>query len=100
MNTARIGTAVQGLSASESSFQGALTYAKERLAMRSLSGPKAPEKADPIIVHPAVRNMLLTQKHLLKVVVHLFTYLLNMQISLKKAKLKKSVSLLTTSCLY
>lgn len=85
MNTARIGTAVQGLSASESSFQGALTYAKERLAMRSLSGPKAPEKeADPIIVHPAVRNMLLTQKHLLKVVVHLFTYLLNMQISLKR----------------
>jgi len=63
MNTARIGTAVQGLSASESSFQGALAYAKERLAMRSLSGPKAPEKeADPIIVHPAVRNMLLTQK--------------------------------------
>ena len=63
MNTARIGTAVQGLAASESSFQGALTYAKERLAMRSLSGPKAPEKeADPIIVHPAVRNMLLTQK--------------------------------------
>lgn len=63
MNTARIGTAVQGLSASEGSFQGALAYAKDRLAMRSLSGPKAPEKeADPIIVHPAVRNMLLTQK--------------------------------------
>lgn len=63
MNTARIGTAVQGLSASESSFQGAVAYAKDRLAMRSLSGPKAPEKeADPIIVHPAVRNMLLTQK--------------------------------------
>jgi hypothetical protein len=63
MNTARIGTAVQGLSASEGAFQGALTYAKDRLAMRSLSGPKAPEKeADPIIVHPAVRNMLLTQK--------------------------------------
>ena len=63
MNTARIGTAVQGLSASEASFQGALAYAKDRLAMRSLAGPKAPEKeADPIIVHPAVRNMLLTQK--------------------------------------
>ncbi|GIT82989.1 acyl-CoA dehydrogenase [Acinetobacter seohaensis] len=63
MNTARIGTAIQGLSASEGSFQGALAYAKDRLAMRSLSGPKAPEKeADPIIVHPAVRNMLLTQK--------------------------------------
>jgi len=63
MNTARIGTAVQGLAASEGSFQGALAYAKDRLAMRSLSGPKNPEKeADPIIVHPAVRNMLLTQK--------------------------------------
>ncbi|RYZ44550.1 MAG: acyl-CoA dehydrogenase, partial [Sphingobacteriales bacterium] len=63
MNVARIGTAVQGLSAAEGSFQGALTYARDRLAMRSLSGPKAPEKdADPIIVHPAVRNMLLTQK--------------------------------------
>ena len=63
MNTARIGTAVQGLAASEGAFQGALAYAKDRLAMRSLSGVKAPEKdADPIIVHPAVRNMLLTQK--------------------------------------
>lgn len=63
MNTARIGTAVQGLAASEISFQGALSYAKERLAMRSLSGPQYPEKnADPIIVHPAVRLMLMTQK--------------------------------------
>lgn len=63
MNTARVGTALQGVCAAEGSFQGALTYARERLAMRSLSGPKAPEKeADPIIVHPAVRNMLLTQK--------------------------------------
>lgn len=63
MNTARIGTAVQGLAASEISFQGALSYAKERLAMRSLSGPQYPDKnADPIIVHPAVRAMLMTQK--------------------------------------
>ncbi|EOQ62620.1 hypothetical protein F935_01709 [Acinetobacter calcoaceticus ANC 3811] len=63
MNTARIGTAIQGLAASEISFQGALSYAKERLAMRSLSGPQYPEKnADPIIVHPAVRSMLMTQK--------------------------------------
>ncbi|MFK4050457.1 acyl-CoA dehydrogenase C-terminal domain-containing protein [Acinetobacter venetianus] len=63
MNTARIGTAVQGLAASEISFQGALTYAKDRLAMRSLSGAKYPDKnADPIIVHPAVRTMLMTQK--------------------------------------
>ncbi|PNK61676.1 acyl-CoA dehydrogenase C-terminal domain-containing protein [Psychrobacter sp. FDAARGOS_221] len=63
MNVARIGTAVQGLTASEVAFQGSLEYAKERLAMRSLSGAKAPDKvADPIIVHPAVRNMLLTEK--------------------------------------
>lgn len=63
MNTARIGTALQGVASAEGSFQGALAYAKDRLAMRSLTGPKAPEKAaDPIIVHPDVRRMLLTQK--------------------------------------
>jgi alkylation response protein AidB-like acyl-CoA dehydrogenase len=63
MNTARIGTALQGVAAAEGSFQGALAYAKDRLAMRSLTGPKAPDKvADPIIVHPDVRKMLLTQK--------------------------------------
>ncbi|MCB1690905.1 MAG: acyl-CoA dehydrogenase C-terminal domain-containing protein [Halioglobus sp.] len=63
MNTARIGTATQGLAHAELSFQGALAYAKERLAMRSLTGPKNPDgPADPIIVHPDVRRMLLTQK--------------------------------------
>ena len=63
MNTARIGTATQGLAHAELSFQGALTYAKDRLAMRSLTGPKNPDgPADPIIVHPDVRRMLLTQK--------------------------------------
>ncbi|MFW2003419.1 acyl-CoA dehydrogenase C-terminal domain-containing protein [Acinetobacter ursingii] len=65
MNTARIGTAVQGLAASEIAFQGALSYAKERLAMRALTGAKQPtQNADPIIVHPAVRSMLMTQKAL------------------------------------
>jgi 3-(methylsulfanyl)propanoyl-CoA dehydrogenase len=63
MNTARIGTAIQGLAHAEQSFQGALAYAKDRLAMRSLTGPKNPDgPADPIIVHPDVRRMLLTQK--------------------------------------
>ena len=63
MNTARIGTAIQGLAHAELSYQGALAYARERLAMRSLSGPKNPDgPADPIIVHPDVRRMLLTQK--------------------------------------
>jgi alkylation response protein AidB-like acyl-CoA dehydrogenase len=65
MNTARIGTAIQGLAHAEQSFQGALAYARERLAMRSLTGPKNPDgPADPIIVHPDVRRMLLTQKAL------------------------------------
>lgn len=63
MNFARLGTAMQGVASAELSFQGALEYAKDRLAMRSLTGPKAPDKvADPIIVHPDVRRMLLTQK--------------------------------------
>ncbi len=63
MNTARVGTAIQGLAHSELSFQGAISYAKERLAMRALTGPKNPDgPADPIIVHPDVRRMLLTQK--------------------------------------
>ncbi|GAA6204500.1 MULTISPECIES: acyl-CoA dehydrogenase C-terminal domain-containing protein [Thalassotalea] len=63
MNTARVGTALQGVCAAELSYQNALLYAKERLSMRSLSGAKQPEKvADPIIVHPDVRKMLLTQK--------------------------------------
>ncbi len=63
MNTARIGTAVQGLAMGEVSFQWALAYARERLQMRSLTGPKNPEgEADPIIVHPDVRRMLMTQK--------------------------------------
>ena len=63
MNTARVGTALQGVCAAELSYQNALLYAKERLAMRSLTGKKYPDKvADPIIVHPDVRKMLLTQK--------------------------------------
>ncbi|MCX0339067.1 acyl-CoA dehydrogenase C-terminal domain-containing protein [Acinetobacter radioresistens] len=63
MNTARIGTAVQGIAHAELSFQGALPYAKERMSMRAMSGKKDPEKvADAIIHHADVRRMLLTQK--------------------------------------
>ncbi|HJL66275.1 MAG: acyl-CoA dehydrogenase C-terminal domain-containing protein [Arenicellales bacterium] len=63
MNAARIGTALQGLAHAEFGFQNSLTYARERLQMRSLTGIKAEDKpADPIIVHPDVRRMLLTQK--------------------------------------
>lgn len=63
MNTARVGTALQGICSAELAFQNSLMYAKERLSMRSLTGKKYPEKvADPIIVHPDVRKMLMTQK--------------------------------------
>ena len=63
MNRARIGTGVQGLAHNELGYQKSLAYAKERLQMRALSGPKNPDgPADPIIVHPDVRRMLLTQK--------------------------------------
>jgi len=63
MNAARLGVANEGTSAAEASFQGALAYAKDRLQMRSISGVKNPKgPADPIIVHPDVRRMLLTQK--------------------------------------
>ncbi|MBT5387206.1 MAG: acyl-CoA dehydrogenase [Porticoccaceae bacterium] len=63
MNVARIGTASQGAAAAERSYQGASKYARERLAMRSLSGVKNPEgPADPIVAHPDVRRMLLTQR--------------------------------------
>ncbi|MDK9702607.1 MAG: acyl-CoA dehydrogenase C-terminal domain-containing protein [Sulfuritalea sp.] len=63
MNAARLGVGMQSLGLTEVAYQNALAYAKERLQMRSLSGPKAPDQpADPIIVHPDVRRMLLTAK--------------------------------------
>jgi alkylation response protein AidB-like acyl-CoA dehydrogenase len=63
MNAARLGVGMQSLGLTEVAYQNSAAYAKERLQMRSLSGPKAPDKpADPIIVHPDVRRMLLTQK--------------------------------------
>lgn len=63
MNTARVGTAIQGVCHAELSFQGALEYAKERRSMRALSGKKEPDKvADALIHHADVRRMLMTQK--------------------------------------
>ena len=63
MNAARLGVGMQGLGICEVAYQNGLAYAKDRLQMRSLTGTKAPEKpADPIIVHPDVRRMLLKSK--------------------------------------
>jgi alkylation response protein AidB-like acyl-CoA dehydrogenase len=63
MNAARLGVGNQSLGLTEVAYQNAVAYAKDRLQMRALSGPKAPDKpADPIIVHPDVRKMLLTAR--------------------------------------
>ena len=63
MNAARLGVGNQSLGLTEVAYQNAAAYAKDRLQMRALSGPKAPDKpADPIIVHPDVRRMLLTAR--------------------------------------
>jgi hypothetical protein len=63
MNAARLGTAMQGLAACELSWQGARAYAMERLQGRSLAGPKNPSgPADPLVVHPNIRRMLLIQR--------------------------------------
>ncbi len=63
MNVARLGVGVQGLAQSEVAYQNALAYAKDRLQGRSLTGPKnAAGPADPIIVHPDVRRVLMDVK--------------------------------------
>ncbi|MFI4939282.1 MAG: acyl-CoA dehydrogenase C-terminal domain-containing protein [Burkholderiales bacterium] len=63
MNAARLGVGMQSLGLNEVAYQNALIYAKDRIQARSLTGVKAPDQpADPIIVHPDVRRMLLTAK--------------------------------------
>ncbi|PXW91882.1 hypothetical protein C7444_13116 [Sphaerotilus hippei] len=63
MNAARLGVGMQSLGLTEVAYQNAVAYARERQQMRSLTGPKAPElPADPILVHPDVRKMLLTAR--------------------------------------
>lgn len=63
MNGARLVVGLQGVCQAQEALQRSVAYANERLQMRSLLGPQAPDKpADPIIVHPDVRRLLLTQK--------------------------------------
>jgi alkylation response protein AidB-like acyl-CoA dehydrogenase len=63
MNTERLSVGIQGLGVAEVAYQNAVNYARERIQGRSLTGAKNPEKqADPIIVHPDVRRMLLTMR--------------------------------------
>ena len=63
MNAARLLVGIQGLGVAEAAYQGAAAYARERLQGRSLAGARHPDMAaDPIIVHPDVRRMLLTMR--------------------------------------
>lgn len=63
MNAARLDVGIEGLGAGQLAYQLALAYAKDRIQLRSLTGAKAPDKAaDPILVHPDVRRLLLTAK--------------------------------------
>ena len=67
MNEARLGTGLQGLSIGTAAYQAAVEFAKDRLQGRSLTGPKNPDgPADPIIVHPDVRRMLMESKALIE----------------------------------
>lgn len=67
MNEARIGVGLQGLAQAEAAYQAAATFAKERLQGRSLTGPKNPDgPADPIIVHPDVRRMLMDSRAIIE----------------------------------
>ena len=63
MNEARLAVGAQGLAQSEVAYQNAAIYARDRLQGRALTGPKFPDKpADPIIVHPDVRRMLMAMR--------------------------------------
>ena len=65
MNEARLGVGVQGLAQGEAAYQAACDFARDRLQGRSLTGPKnADGPADPIIVHPDVRRMLMDARAL------------------------------------
>jgi alkylation response protein AidB-like acyl-CoA dehydrogenase len=63
MNEARLGVAVQGLAQAEAAYQAAVAFARERIQGRALTGPKNPDgPADPILVHPDVRRMLMDSR--------------------------------------
>ena len=65
MNAARLGVGLQGLGQGEIAYQNAVAYAKERRQGRALTGPADMQaSADPIIVHPDVRRMLMDSRAL------------------------------------
>ncbi len=84
MNSARLGVGMQSLGLAEFAYQNSLAYAKDRLQGRALTGPKRKDKpADPIIEHPDVRRMLLTQKAYVEAA-RAFTYWAGLAIDYEK----------------
>ncbi|MGH8528832.1 MAG: acyl-CoA dehydrogenase C-terminal domain-containing protein [Nevskiales bacterium] len=84
MNSARLGVGMQSLGLAEFAYQNSLAYAKDRLQGRALTGPKLKDKpADPIIEHPDVRRMLLTQKAYVEAA-RAFTYWAGLAIDFEK----------------
>jgi alkylation response protein AidB-like acyl-CoA dehydrogenase len=67
MNEARLGVGLQGIAQAEAAYQAAAAFAKDRLQGRALSGPKNPDgPADPILVHPDVRRMLMDSRAIIE----------------------------------
>lgn len=63
MNIERLMVGIQGLGISEIAYQGAVDYARERIQGRAPAGAKQPDReADPLLVHPDIRRMLLTMR--------------------------------------
>ncbi len=86
MNMARMGVGMQGMAVAEAAYQNAVAYTKDRIAGRSLTGTKNPElPADPIMVHPDVRRMLLTSRSFIEGA-RALTYWANMKTSEARAK--------------
>lgn len=86
MNAARLGVGLQGIALTEAAYQNAVIYANERLQGRSVTGPKAPDKpADPIIVHPDIRRMLLGIRSFLEAG-RGFVYWVSLQLTLARSE--------------
>lgn len=63
MNYERVVVGIQALGTAQWAYQNAVAYARERIQSRSPSGAQYPQQeADPLLVHPDVRRMLLTAK--------------------------------------
>lgn len=102
MNGARLGTGVQALGLTELAHQKSIAYAYDRLQSRAPGARNADTAADPIIMQPDVRRMLLVQQAWAEGA-RMFLYWIAMQIDiehhgndpLKREQAKDFLALLT-----